>query len=91
MVRRSKLEIYFDILDSINKGVTKPTRIMYRTNTSWNVIQEMFETLVKGGFIKQEYEKSSKRYYLTDKGKNALSYHKKSLEGLAEPETIFSS
>ena len=90
MVRRSRLEIYFDILEVINKGITKPTQIMYKTNLSWIVLQEMFETLMKGGFIREENEKSSQRYFVTEKGKNALSYHMKSLEGLVKTEPIFS-
>ena len=89
MVRRSRLEIYFDILEVIYKGTTKPTQIMYRTNLSWIVLQEMFETLITGGFIKEEIEKNSQRYYVTEKGENALSYHRKSLEGLVKVEPIF--
>lgn len=88
MVRRSRLEIYFDILDVINRGISKPTQIMYRTNLSWVVLQEMFETLSSNGFIKEVEEKNSQRYYVTEKGKNALSYHMKSLEGFAKPKPI---
>jgi len=90
MVRRSRLEIYFDILDVISRGVTKPTRIMYKTNLSWVVLQEMFVTLIDGGFIKEEKEKGYERYYITEKGKNAFSYHMKSMDGLVEVETVIS-
>jgi len=83
MVRRSRLEIYFDILDVIDRGIDKPTRIMYKTNLSWNSLQDIFATLLKGEFIREEIAKNSKRYYITDKGKRALYYHLKSLEGLA--------
>ena len=84
MVRRSRLEIYFDILDVINKGTSKPTRIMYRTNLSWVTLKEMFDTLIDGGFIMEQEEKNSQRYYITEKGKTALSYHLKSLDGLTK-------
>ncbi len=90
MVRRSRLEIYFDILDVINRGIDKPTQIMYKTNLSWTVLQDMFETLSNGGFIKEETRLNSKRYYVTDKGKNALSYHLRSLDGLITEKEIFS-
>ena len=82
MVRRSHLEIYFDILETISKGTTKPTRIMYRTNLSWVTLKELFDTLISGGFITETQEKNSQRYYITEKGKNALAYHLKSLDGL---------
>lgn len=84
MVRRSRLEIYFETLEVIGRGITKPTQIMYKTNLSWIVLQEVFETLINGGFINEANEKGSLRYYIADKGKNALSYHLKSLEGLVK-------
>jgi len=88
MVRRSRLEIYFDILKVIERGIEKPTRIMYRTNLSWAVLQEMFETLLNGGFIREDIKKNAKRYYITEKGKNALSYYMRSLEGLVEVNNL---
>lgn len=81
MVRRSRLTIYFDILKSIEEGNEKPTRIMYGTNLSWNVLNEILETLTKSGFIRIKNGKR-RRYKITGKGIRALSYHKKSLEGL---------
>ncbi|MFH0748623.1 MAG: DUF4364 family protein [Candidatus Bathyarchaeota archaeon] len=90
MVRRSRLEIYFDILEVIGRGINKPTRIMYRTNLSWVTLKEMFETLINGGFIREEMEKNSQRYYITEKGKNALAYHLKSLDGLIKVQKILS-
>ena len=90
MVRRSRLEIYFEVLEVIGREVDKPTQIMYKTNLSWIVLKEMFETLITGGFIREENEKSSQRYYVTEKGENALNYHRKSLEGLVKVEPIFS-
>jgi len=90
MSRRSRLEIYFDILEVVERGVTKPTQIMYKTNLSWATLQEIFETLIKGGFIREEIKKNSKRYQVTDKGRNALSYYLKSLDGLVKAKQIFS-
>jgi predicted transcriptional regulator len=84
MVRRSRLEIFFDVLAVIDRGVTKPTRIMYKTNLAWTSLQEVFETLIDGGFIQQEAFKNSKRYSITDKGRSALSYHLQSLDGLVQ-------
>ena len=90
MVRRSRLEIYFEILDVVYRGVDKPTRIMYKTNLSWITLHQIFDTLINGGFIGETDSKNSKRYYITEKGKGALSYYKKSLEGLIEVKQKFS-
>ena len=90
MTRRSRLEIYFDILEVIERGVNKPTQIMYKTNLSWATLQDIFETLIKGGFIEEEMKKNTKRYQVTDKGRNALSYYLKSLDGLVKTKQIFS-
>ncbi|KON29399.1 hypothetical protein AC480_03275 [miscellaneous Crenarchaeota group archaeon SMTZ1-55] len=84
MVRRSRLEIYFDVLKVIHKGTRKPTRIMYETNLSWTALCSVFETLLSSDFIREEKRKSSKRYHITEKGKNALDYHVKSVEGFVE-------
>ena len=82
MVRRSRLEIFFDVLAVIDQGVYKPTRIMYKTNLSWTSLHEVFDTLVNGGFIREEKYSKKKRYSITNKGKRALLYHRQSVNGL---------
>jgi predicted transcriptional regulator len=89
MVRRSRLEIFFDVLAVIDRGVSKPTRIMYKTNLSWTSLQEVFETLITGDFILEEEYKNSKRYSITDKGRSALAYHLRSLEGLVQVHQLY--
>lgn len=84
MVRRSILEIYFDVLEAIDKGTDKPTRIMYETNLSWTALGSVLDTLINSDFIREEKRKSSKRYHITEKGRNALSHHMKSLEGIIQ-------
>lgn len=86
MVRRSRLEIYFDVLKAIDNGTDKPTRIMYETNLSWTSVCSVFDALLSSDFIRMEKKKASTRYYITKKGKNALSYHLRSLEGLLPNE-----
>ena len=81
MTRRSRLEIFFDVLAVIDRGHSKPTRIMYKTNLAWTSLQDVFETLIDGGFVHLETSKNSRRYSITEKGRNALSYHLKSRDG----------
>lgn len=89
MIRRSRLEIYLDILKVIEKGDTKLTQIMYKTNLSYATLQDIFEILIQGGFIMEEMEKNVKRYQITEKGRNALSYYLKSLNGLVDVKQVF--
>jgi predicted transcriptional regulator len=83
-VRRSILEIYFDVLKAIDKGTDKPTRIMFEANLSWSNLRRVFYTLIKGCFIREEKNDGVKRYHITEKERNALGYHVKSLEGLTQ-------
>ena len=89
MVRRSRLEIFFDVLAVIERGVSKPTRIMYKTNLSWTSLHDVFDTLIEGGFILEEVVATSKRYSITEKGQNALAYHLRSLEGLVQAQQLY--
>jgi predicted transcriptional regulator len=89
MVRRSRLEIFFDVLAVIERGVSKPTRIMYKTNLSWTSLNDIFGTLIEGGFILEEAVGTSKRYSITEKGQNALAYHLRSLEGLVQAQQLY--
>jgi predicted transcriptional regulator len=78
--KRSKLEIYLDILRIINKGETKPTRIMYRANLSWIPLQEVFQSLIAQGIIDESERNKRKQYTITEKGRRALRY----FEGMAK-------
>ncbi len=86
MGRRSRLDIYFDVFEAIGKGIHTPTRITYYANVSWIVGCNVFDDLIKSDFIREEKEMISVRYYLTEKGRNALSYYIEALEGLIQSE-----
>lgn len=86
MVRRSRLEMCFDVLEVVDNGTDKLTRIMYETNLSWDSLWGVFDTLINSDFIREVKRTSSKRYYITEKGKNALYYHVKSLDGFIQNE-----
>ncbi|MEM2936190.1 MAG: DUF4364 family protein [Candidatus Bathyarchaeia archaeon] len=78
--KRSRLEIYLDILRVINRGIKKPTRIMYSTNLSWNPLQEILNSMIKQGLIQRQDTKNRKQYEITEKGKSALRYFDKAKE-----------
>ena len=66
--RRSKLEIYFDIIENVANGNVGPTRIMYKSNISWQVLQESLDFLISNGFLVEGVESARKVYRLTEKG-----------------------
>ena len=90
--RRSKLEIYIDILEEINGGVVIPTRIMYGANLSWKPLQQVLKSLTNQELI-VEYttedgdRRTKKAYKLTEKGTNVLRYFNKAKE-LVENERV---
>ncbi|MCW4036479.1 MAG: winged helix-turn-helix domain-containing protein [Candidatus Bathyarchaeota archaeon] len=90
--RRSKLEVYLDVLWTIKNGTRKPTRIMYESNLSWKPLQRTLNSLISQGLI-VEYEPEDIRdkrtttcYELTQKGENVIKYFKRA-EDLIQLET----
>ena len=76
--KRSKQEIYQQILRTIKNGVVKPTRIMYDSNLSWKPIKEMLQSFEEQGLIENRFQgydkRGRKQYYITQKGENFLFY-----------------
>jgi len=57
-----------DVLTVVTGGCTKPTQIMYRSNTSWMMLQNILESLTASGLLRQHFERSRTEYAATDKG-----------------------
>jgi len=72
--KRSKLEIYLEVLKAINSGTEKPTRIMYKTNLSWRPLMNILESLQNQGIIAENKKGNHTFYEVAEKGKNALEY-----------------
>lgn len=78
--RRSKLEIYLDVLNAINEGIEKPTRIMYESNLSWKILNSTLSNLISQSLI-DEFDMSDSRdkrtnkvYKITQKGEALTRY-----------------
>lgn len=67
------MEIYIDILGAVSKGNVGPTRIMYKANISWQVLQEALDFLMSNGFLLEEIESARRVYRLTEKGFRVLN------------------
>ena len=81
--RRSAFQIRMDILRVSAEGSVKPTHIMYRSNTSWIVMQKNLESLVASGFIRQTDESARVEYSITDSGRAVLRDYLNLLEKTA--------
>ena len=80
--RRSRFEIYVDILTEIMNGSNKPTKIMYGANLSYKPLKEILQSLLDQGLIEEKIGKiKDKRtkvnYLLTQKGLNVVRYYSK--------------
>jgi predicted transcriptional regulator len=87
--RRSPFEIRMEVLSVVASGCAKPTQIMYRSNTSWLVLQKNLETLTASGFLKQRVENSRTEYLVTEKGFEVVrDYNNLIYATKSEPTTI---
>ncbi len=93
--RRSRFEIYVDILNEIMDGVSKPTKIMYAANLSYKPLKEILRSMLDQGLIMEiAGSKKDKRtkvtYELTTKGVNVVRYFSKakSLIEISNPKDL---
>lgn len=83
MPRRSKLEIYLDVLWAIKKGTRKPTRIMYEANLSWKPLQKILQSMISQDLIleidarAEKDRRTSTVHEITQKGENIVKYFNK--------------
>lgn len=80
--RRSRFEIYVDILNEIMGGVDKPTKIMYGANLSYKPLKEILRSMLDQGLITENAGSSKDKrtkvtYELTTKGVNVVRYYSK--------------
>lgn len=74
--RRDKLQIIYDVLNSIrskNAGKIKPTHLLYKSNLSHVRMKKYIEDLMVQGLIEEIFEKKQKMYSLTPKGFEFIS------------------
>lgn len=75
--KRTRLEIVKDILEVIRNrnGRIKPTHILYKSNLSYNMMEEYLGELIAKGFVTEGKSKTGKTYFITEKGINYLSQY----------------
>ncbi len=75
-MRRSKLEMYTDILKVLaQRGPLQLPHIMYQANLSSDILRGHLEFLIKQGLIEERIvEKSSVVYANTDRGTRVIKF-----------------
>lgn len=85
-VRRSQFEIVLDVLELIQDGEYKPTRLMRDARISWTQFRDIIAILVEKKYVtvmdqvsgKRRIDKRTKRVYsITPKGVNVVRYYRK--------------
>ena len=79
--RRSKLEIYVDILRVLARhGPLKLTHIMYKSNVNCTLLKQFLDSLAKQNLIEEQIisKRKTKKivYAITERGRTALNYFK---------------
>lgn len=84
MNRRSRFEIYMDIMIALTDGAKNPTRLMYTTNLSWAPLQECLKTLISQGLVEEtEHNSSRKSYILTQKGNGIIGRYREFMKDVS--------
>jgi len=75
-MRRSKLEMYIDILEVLAlRGPLKLTHIMYKANVNCSVLKEYLDFLIEQNLV-QERTVAKRRvvYAITERGRTVIKY-----------------
>ena len=78
--RRSRLELYIEVLNVIKNGTEKPTRIMYGANLSWTLLKNILSSLETQDLVEEidvsesRDRRSARIYRITEKGEHLMRY-----------------
>jgi predicted transcriptional regulator len=87
-MRRSKLEMYVDILNVLaQRGPLKVSHIMYKANVNCNILKEYLDFLIKQGLIEERVvRKSSVVYANTARGTEVIKFFRELDKALSVKE-----
>ena len=89
-MRRSKLELYLDILRTLKLGNSmKPTQIMYKVNICYMYLEKYLEFLIKQNLAERRASGGSRaEYIITQKGLDLLRTYGELAQALHIGRTI---
>lgn len=92
--RRSKLDLYFEIIQAINTGNSRVTHIMREVNMSYKPLKEMLDSLQKQDIVEVldavhfKDKRTSVYYKLTRKGENIYRYLRTALNNVNDTPSV---
>ena len=91
--RRSRIGVIVDVLAAIDSGLSIPTPIMYRSNTSWRVCDEILGSLAERRLIACDYVPGYAILHrtnirLTVRGRDVLTEYRRIESELAPGEMV---
>jgi predicted transcriptional regulator len=92
--RRSKLDLYFEILQTINTGNSRVTHIMREVNMGYKPLKEMLDSLQKQDIVEVldavhfKDKRTSFYYKLTRKGENIYRYLRTALNNVNDTPSV---
>ena len=72
--RRSRIELYIDVLQSIANGRESPSRIVYAANLSYDRVIKCLEFLEQQSLIQRVENTKKRRYKVMPKGVEVIRY-----------------
>jgi predicted transcriptional regulator len=82
VVRRSRLDMIFEVLEAVNCGAENPSSIKYEANLSWDTMNDILLSLTLQDYV-DEFDDSRSRgrgyraYRITGSGENILQHYRK--------------
>jgi predicted transcriptional regulator len=72
--RRSRVELYLDVLQAIANGRESPARIVYAANLSYDRVVKCIDFLEEQNLIQRSSDTKKRRYKVVSKGMDVLRY-----------------
>ena len=71
--RRSRIELYIDVLRAIHNGRASPSRVVYAANLSYDRVTRCINFLEEHDLVRR-IEGERKRYAVTERGSELIKY-----------------
>jgi predicted transcriptional regulator len=72
--RRSRIELYADVMRAIANGRETPARIVYAANLSYDRVVKCLNFLEEQSLVEKLPDPKKKRYAVTDRGMEVIRY-----------------
>ncbi len=80
-----------DILRAVKQGSERPTQIMYKSNLSWSICQDLLGHLLERGLVEMIVRGERKQYELTPRGADVLRSYATVVEEVGNHEDTVTS